>query len=70
MRGQVDSEIKLRMIRKGADKPMELAITRDIIRVRSVRSRVEGDDVGHSIQRADDGRLEEGAKRYRGANPG
>ena len=47
MRGLVNTKIKLRIIRKGADKPMELAITRDIIRVRSVRSRVEGGDVGY-----------------------
>jgi carboxyl-terminal processing protease len=47
MRGPVNTEIKLRIIRKGADKPMELAVTRDIVRVRSVRSRVEGGDVGY-----------------------
>ena len=32
---------------KGADNPVEVSITRDIIRVRSVRSRMEGDDVGY-----------------------
>ena len=47
MRGLVNTKIKLRIMRKGADKPMELAITRDIIRVRSVRSRIEGGDVGY-----------------------
>jgi carboxyl-terminal processing protease len=47
MRGLVNTRIKLRIMRKGADKPMELAITRDIIRVRSVRSRIEGGDVGY-----------------------
>jgi len=47
MRGRVNTKIKLRLIRKGADKPMDLAITRDIIRVRSVRSRVDGGDVGY-----------------------
>ena len=34
-------------MRKGSDKPIEISITRDIIRVRAVRSRVEGDDVGY-----------------------
>ena len=34
-------------MRKGADKPIEVAITRDIIRVRSVRHRIEGTDVGY-----------------------
>ena len=47
MRGLVNTKIKLRIMRKGADKPIDVAITRDIIRVRSVRSRIEGDDVGY-----------------------
>ncbi|HWV52861.1 S41 family peptidase [Pseudorhodoplanes sp.] len=47
MRGPVNTKIKLRVMRKGADKPLEIAITRDIIRVRSVRSRTEGDDVAY-----------------------
>ena len=34
-------------MRKGADKPIEVTLTRDVIRVRSVRSHVEGDDVGY-----------------------
>src|SRR4051812_4230297 len=46
MRGPVNTKIKLTIMRKGQDKPIEVAITRDVIRVRSVRSRTEGDDVG------------------------
>src|SRR5690242_12537153 len=46
MRGPVNTKIKLTIMRKGQDKPIDVSITRDIIRVRSVRSRVEGDDVG------------------------
>src|SRR5262249_51610444 len=46
MRGPEGSKIKLRVIRKGQDKPLELAITRARIQVRSVRSKQEGDDVG------------------------
>ena len=46
MRGPVNSKIKLRIMRKGQDKPTEVSITRDIIRVRSVRTRTE-DDVGY-----------------------
>src|SRR6187431_1135480 len=46
MRGPVNTKIKLKVMRKGQDKPVEVAITRDIIRVRSVRSRLE-DDVGY-----------------------
>jgi carboxyl-terminal processing protease len=45
MRGRVNSKIKLKIMRKGQDKPVELLITREIIRVRSVRSHLEGDDV-------------------------
>jgi len=45
MRGPVNTKIKLKIIRRGADKPVDVSITRDIIRVRSVRSRIEGDDV-------------------------
>src|SRR5439155_86199 len=46
MRGPVNTKIKLTIMRKGQDKPVELTLTRDVIRVRSVRSNVDGDDVG------------------------
>jgi len=47
MRGLVNTKIKLRIQRKGSDKPIEISITRDVIHMRSVRSRLEGDDVGY-----------------------
>ena len=47
MRGAVNTPIKLTIVRKGADKPIELSITRDIINIKSVRSRVENGDVGY-----------------------
>jgi carboxyl-terminal processing protease len=47
MRGQVNTKIRLKIMRKGQDKPVEVTIVRDIIRVRSVRFRTEGDDVGY-----------------------
>jgi carboxyl-terminal processing protease len=47
MRGPVNTKIRLKIMRKGQDKPVEVSITRDIIRVRAVRSRVEGEDVGY-----------------------
>ena len=47
MRGPVNTKIKLTIMRKGADKPVEVTIMRDIIRVKSVRSHAEGDDVGY-----------------------
>jgi carboxyl-terminal processing protease len=46
MRGPENSKIKLKIMRKGQDKPIEVTITRARIQVRSVRSRLEGDDVG------------------------
>src|SRR5215472_12729601 len=47
MRGPVNTRIKLTIMRKGQDKPVEVSITRDIIRVRSVRSQSQGDDIGY-----------------------
>jgi carboxyl-terminal processing protease len=47
MRGPVNTKIKLTIMRKGNDKPIEVSITRDIIRVKAVRSQVEGGDVGY-----------------------
>jgi carboxyl-terminal processing protease len=46
MRGPANTKIKLKINRNGQNKPVEVSITREIIRVRSVRSQVEGDDVG------------------------
>jgi carboxyl-terminal processing protease len=47
MRGPVNTKIKLTIMRKGQDKPIEVSIVRDVIRVKSVRSHSEGDDVGY-----------------------
>src|SRR5437899_2619583 len=47
MRGQINTKIRLKVMRKGLDKPLEVTIVRDVIRVRSVRSRIEGEDVGY-----------------------
>jgi len=47
MRGPANTKIKLRIIRKGADKPIEISITRDIIQVRPVRASLQGDDVAY-----------------------
>ena len=47
MRGPVNTKIKLTIMRKGQDKPVEVTIVRDVIRVKSVRSHSEGDDIGY-----------------------
>ncbi|MBJ7407168.1 MAG: S41 family peptidase, partial [Bradyrhizobium sp.] len=47
MRGPVNTKIKLKIIRKGQDNPLDVTLVRDNIRVRSVRARVEQDDIGY-----------------------
>src|SRR5262245_7980122 len=47
MRGAPNTKIKLRIIRKGVDKPIEISLTRDIIQVRSVRANLQGEDVAY-----------------------
>src|ERR1035437_6519707 len=47
MRGPVNTKIKITIMRKGQDKAIEVSIMRDVIRVRAVRSNVEGDDIGY-----------------------
>jgi carboxyl-terminal processing protease len=46
MRGPVNTKIKLTIKRNGQNTPVEVSITRKLIRVHAVRSRLEGDDVG------------------------
>jgi len=41
MRGRIGSDIKLTIRREGRD-PFDVAVTRDVVRIKSVRSRVEG----------------------------
>ena len=43
MRGEVGKPIKLTIIRNGVDKPLEITVIRDIIKVKAVKYRVEGD---------------------------
>src|SRR5882757_6413057 len=47
MKGPPDSKIRLKILRKDADKPIDLAITREVIRVRPVRYRTDGGDIGY-----------------------
>jgi carboxyl-terminal processing protease len=47
MRGPVNTKIRLKIIRKGQDNPIEVTLVRDNIRVRSVRARVESDDIAY-----------------------
>jgi carboxyl-terminal processing protease len=47
MRGPENSKIRLKIIRKGVDTPIEITLMRAKILVRSVRMKIEGDDVGY-----------------------
>jgi carboxyl-terminal processing protease len=47
MRGPVNTKIRLKIVRKGQDNPIEVTLVRDNIRVRSVRARVEQDDIAY-----------------------
>jgi carboxyl-terminal processing protease len=47
MRGPVNTKIKLKIVRKGVDNPIDVTLVRDNIRVRSVRAHVEADDIAY-----------------------
>jgi carboxyl-terminal processing protease len=47
LRGPTNTRVRLTIMRKGQDKPIEVSLMREVIRVRSVRWKVEGDDVGY-----------------------
>jgi carboxyl-terminal processing protease len=47
MRGPVNTQVHLKIQRKGADKPIDVTLTRETIHVRSVTSRAEGADIGY-----------------------
>ncbi len=47
MRGEPGTDIVLTIVREGAQKPLQLTITRDVIKVRSVKSRLLEDGYGY-----------------------
>ena len=47
MKGPPDSKIRLKISRKGADAPVDVAIVREVIRVRAVRYHTDGGDIGY-----------------------
>jgi len=47
MRGERGSTIRLTIRREGSERPVEVSITRDVIRPQVVRFRMEGNDVGY-----------------------
>jgi carboxyl-terminal processing protease len=67
MRGPVNTKIRLKIVRKGADNPIEVTLVRDNIRVRSVRARVESDDIAFIRITTFNEQTTEGLKREIGA---
>jgi carboxyl-terminal processing protease len=47
MKGPADSKIKLKIVRKNADAPIDVALVREVIRVRPVRYHTDGGDIGY-----------------------
>src|SRR5215210_1582472 len=47
MRGPVNSSVKLTIQRKEKKEPLEVELTRETIRIRPVRARTEGEDIGY-----------------------
>ncbi|WP_108520580.1 S41 family peptidase [Bradyrhizobium algeriense] len=63
MRGPVNTKIRLKIIRKGQENPIEVTLVRDNIRVRSVRARVEQDDIAYIRVTTFNEQTTEGLKR-------
>jgi carboxyl-terminal processing protease len=78
MRGVPNTRITLTIRREGAPKPIEIGLVREVIKLRVVRSRLEGGDVAYirvssfseqtsaSVRRAFDGLKAEAGDRLRG----
>lgn len=47
MRGRVGTDIIITVVREGAPEPLKIKLTRDTIQIRSVKSRMEGGNVGY-----------------------
>jgi len=47
MRGKAGTEVKLTLVRKGVNKPIDISLKRAIIKVKAVKYRIEGGDIGY-----------------------
>ena len=47
MRGAVDSKVKLTILREDATEPLELTLTRAVIKIKSARAHAEGTDIAY-----------------------
>jgi len=63
LRGPVGSNVRVQLLRKDQSKPLDLTLTRQIIKVDSVRYHPEGDDVGYVRITQFNNRSDEGLKK-------
>ena len=47
MKGPIGSKTRLKITRKGTERPVEVSVAREVIRTRPVRYRAEGGDIGY-----------------------
>jgi carboxyl-terminal processing protease len=47
MRGAINTAIRLKIQRKGAERPIDVSVVREIIHVQAVRDHVDGGDIGY-----------------------
>lgn len=47
MRGRVGTKVELTILRENESEPLEINITRDIIKIKSAKARAEGDDIAY-----------------------
>jgi len=47
MKGPINTKTRLKIIRKGMDQPIDVSLVREVIRVRPVTFRTDGDDIGY-----------------------
>jgi carboxyl-terminal processing protease len=47
MKGPINTKTRLKIMRKGADQPIDVSVVREIIRVRPVTYRTDGGDIGY-----------------------
>src|SRR5476649_669445 len=47
MKGPIDTKTRLKIMRKGSEKQIDVSITREVIRVRPVSFHVDGSDIGY-----------------------
>ncbi|MDJ0895386.1 MAG: S41 family peptidase [Alphaproteobacteria bacterium] len=69
MRGKVNTDIKLTIRREDESEPIDITITRDVIRIQSVRARLLEDDIAYlrvtTFNEQTDSGIESALKRYR-----